>query len=68
MVDYDGNWLAIVKMPSNYNNQVDGICGDYNGDPSNDLTTKEGVDVSGDPNKYALVGSSWQVDDETDPG
>ena len=67
VVDSDGDELAILRIPTDYNNQVDGLCADYNGDPGNDLTTSGGVDVSGDANKYAVFGNSWQVDDSEDP-
>ena len=38
-----------------------GICGNWNGDAKDDLMTAEGKDVTGDRNKYTLIGNSWQV-------
>ena len=66
-VEFDGSSRATVKVPEVYGGEVEGICADFDGNPNNDLTTKEGVDVSGETNKYTLVGESWQVDDPTDP-
>ena len=66
-MEFDGNWLATVKIPTDYNDQVEGLCSDYDGNPDNDLTTKGGVDVSGENDGDSVFGGSWQVDDPTDP-
>ncbi len=67
VVEFDGNWLGVVKMPPAYKTQTDGICGDYNDDASNDLTTSEGVNVRGDPSSHSKVGNSWQIPDPDKP-
>ena len=38
-----------------------GICGNMNGDISDDFMTAEGQDVTGNRNRYTLIGNSWQV-------
>ena len=38
-----------------------GICGDADGNSTNDWVTSDGTDVTDDPNKYTLIGSSWRV-------
>ena len=68
MVDSDGYWLVLVKIPATYDNKVQGLCGNYDGNMANDLTTSYGEDVSGDEDKYNKVGNSWFVVDDTDPG
>ena len=40
---------------------MEGICGNWNGDASDDFVTKDGDDVTGDPDRYSLIGNSWQV-------
>ena len=63
MVDFDGKTIVVVCVPEAYQEKVEGICADFDGNLHNDFVTKEGVDVSGDPDKYTKVGNSWQVDD-----
>ena len=40
-----------------------GICGNMNGDANDDFATKQGEDVTGNPNRYTLIGNSWEVSD-----
>ncbi|XP_078689172.1 uncharacterized protein LOC144920716 [Branchiostoma floridae x Branchiostoma belcheri] len=54
-VFYDGNHYAKVVVPSNYQNQVGGLCGNFNGDPDDDFTTPDGT-VAPDVNTF---GTSW---------
>ena len=67
VVEYDGDWVGNVQVPSEYRNLVQGICGDYDGDPSNDHTTKNGIDVSGEPDRGSRIGNSWIVHDPENP-
>ena len=67
MVENDGEWLVSIKIPSGYTSQVEGLCGDFNTDANNDMTTSGGIDVSGYPHSHAVFGNSWQVDDPEDP-
>jgi hypothetical protein len=60
-VEFNTYCTAYIDLPPEYKNRVEGICGDADGNPDNDLTTKEGVDVRYEPNKYTLVGDSWQL-------
>nr|XP_014346149.1 PREDICTED: zonadhesin [Latimeria chalumnae] len=57
-VRYDGNHHAEVKVPSNYQNELCGLCGDYNGSPRDDFKTPSGVPVK-NANDF---GNSWNVD------
>ena len=66
VVENDGEWTALVKIPAIYKNAMTGLCGNYDDNPDNDLTTSDGQDVSGMENQYSLVGNSWQVDDSED--
>ena len=47
--------------------KVGGICGDYDGNGANDLTTKEGEDVSTSSTMGSDIGNSWYEDDHEDP-
>ncbi|KAI0218729.1 hypothetical protein LSAT2_029598, partial [Lamellibrachia satsuma] len=67
VVESDGVWTSVIKIPSAYESKMTGICGDADGNANNDLVTKEGVDVSSSPYKYDLVCNSFQVDDPDDP-
>ncbi|XP_072904906.1 IgGFc-binding protein-like isoform X2 [Hemitrygon akajei] len=57
-VRYDGRHHVDVKVPSDYSGQLCGLCGDYNGIPSDDFRTPEGQVVKG-VNDF---GNSWNVD------
>ncbi|XP_040269674.1 IgGFc-binding protein-like [Bufo bufo] len=59
MVMYDGwNYLRVV-MPSTYKGAVNGLCGNNNGDPSDDLTTGDGK-ILKSPEEF---GKHWKVGD-----
>lgn len=53
------NWVSsvYVTLPSNYMGAVCGLCGNYNGNPNDDLTPKNG----GSPVSPTNFGASWQV-------
>eukprot|EP00062_Callorhinchus_milii_P025595 gi/632986747/ref/XP_007910409.1/ PREDICTED: IgGFc-binding protein-like [Callorhinchus milii] len=59
IVRYDGNHHMDIKVPSDYADELCGLCGDYNGSPSDDFRTPEGKLVKG-VNDF---GNSWNVDD-----
>ena len=61
VIEYDGDQIATVRVPKG---MMTGLCGNNDGNPDNDLTTKEGEDVSGIENGYAIFGDSWQTFDE----
>ncbi|XP_069463306.1 IgGFc-binding protein-like [Ambystoma mexicanum] len=54
---YDGNHYADVKVTSDYQSELCGLCGDYNGVPGNDFKTQAG-DLVTDVNDF---GNSWNV-------
>ncbi|XP_042201484.1 zonadhesin-like [Callorhinchus milii] len=60
IVRYDGKHHMDIKVPSNYADELCGLCGDYNGSPSDDFRTPEGKLVKG-VNDF---GNSWNVDDK----
>ena len=65
-VRFDGRHRAEVKvLGKEFSNKLTGICGDCNG-RKDDLRTKQGEDVSNKRNKYSLIGSSYQVEDDSD--
>jgi hypothetical protein len=61
-VGYNRRWIGYVKVPDEYNGLVGGILGDADGDPNNDLQTKDGVTVGNNKYGHCLIGSSWQFD------
>ncbi|XP_066299037.1 IgGFc-binding protein-like [Branchiostoma lanceolatum] len=63
-VFYDGSHSVKVKVPSDYWGQMCGLCGNYNGDTSDDYMTPDGT-IVGD---WTTFGNSWITDDETCPG
>ena len=64
ILEYDGEWMATVRVPEGH---MTGLCGNNDGNPDNDLVTKEGVDVSQDPSGHSLFGNSWAVYDNENP-
>jgi zonadhesin len=67
VVLYDG-WQASVTVPVQFAGLLQGICGNYDGNPGNDLTTADGVDVRVQPNAANLVGDSYVVSDPEEIG
>nr|UQT06002.1 adhesion protein 1 [Theama mediterranea] len=62
MVGFDGRSTAFIKVNRDvFGGKLTGICGNCNENRLDDLTTKQGVDVSTKPNKYALIGNSYRV-------
>ena len=63
-VKFNGNADFVIKLSPIYRNHMTGICGDCNG-VKDDYITKEGSDVSSQPDKYAVVVKSYQVLDKS---
>uniref|UniRef100_A0A674J5D4 VWFD domain-containing protein n=1 Tax=Terrapene triunguis TaxID=2587831 RepID=A0A674J5D4_9SAUR len=59
-VSYDWNNHLRVTVPNDFSDSLCGLCGNYNGDPSDDFRTPDG-DLA--PSVTAL-GKSWAVEDE----
>ncbi|KAM3920370.1 IgGFc-binding protein-like [Leptodactylus fuscus] len=58
-VYYDWNSILKVSISSSFFNSVCGLCGNYNGNPSDDLMTPAGTQAPNLPD----FGRSWQVED-----
>ncbi|XP_017282542.1 zonadhesin, like [Kryptolebias marmoratus] len=61
-VRWDGNHYAQISVPSSYHDQMCGLCGDYDGSPTNDFTKPDGTLV-GNVNDF---GNSWQTEEDED--
>ncbi|XP_034612358.1 IgGFc-binding protein-like isoform X2 [Trachemys scripta elegans] len=59
-VTYDWNNHLRVTVPRVFSNSLCGLCGNYNGDPSDDFRTPDG-DLAP---SVAALGKSWVVEDE----
>ncbi|CAM5176236.1 unnamed protein product, partial [Eretmochelys imbricata] len=59
-VSYDWNNHLRVTVPNDFSNSLCGLCGNYNGDPSDDFQTPDG-DLA---RSVAALGKSWAVEDE----
>ncbi|XP_057206432.1 IgGFc-binding protein isoform X2 [Triplophysa rosa] len=57
-VTFDWNSMATVTLPSTYRGAVCGLCGNYNGNPADDLTLKESTLPASGPVEF---GASWHV-------
>ncbi|XP_019624292.1 PREDICTED: matrilin-2-like [Branchiostoma belcheri] len=57
VVSYDGSHEVRVTLPVCYMNKTEGICGNYNGRPGDDLLTPAGTTAS----TSTALGNSWQV-------
>jgi hypothetical protein len=55
-VAYDLAYYVRVTIPGNYYQQMCGLCGDYNGDPKDDLQKPDGSQAA-NPNEF---GNSWE--------
>lgn len=56
-VTFDWRSTVSVTLPSNYQDAVCGLCGNYNGKAQDDLTMRNGQTAS----DGAKLGESWQV-------
>ena len=67
-VQFDGNQLVSVKVPRDYfGGKLAGICGNCNGNYSDDLQTKDGKDVSSSGRRgNSDIGNSYKVFDDAD--
>ena len=68
VLENDGSWTAIVKLPRSYNGVMNGLCGNSNSDIDDDLVSSNGDDLSGMENAPIIFGNSWQVLDSENPG
>ncbi|KAF7242411.1 IgGFc-binding protein [Varanus komodoensis] len=58
-VYYDWNYYLVVKVTPAFQNQICGLCGNYNGDPNDDFLTSSG----GLATTAVGFGKSWKVED-----
>lgn len=60
---YDGNTYAYIDAPPSYRNRTMGLCGNFDSNPDNDLTTPDGK-MEPAPEKF---GHEWRVTEICDP-
>ena len=58
IVTYNGVYNVFVEVSGQHSGDLLGLCGNFNGEQKDDLTTKEGQ-ITGDA---VLFGNSWKVD------
>ncbi|CAH1783119.1 unnamed protein product [Owenia fusiformis] len=63
-VKWDGSARALVVLGNFWRNKVEGICQNFNGDPSDDLTLRNGQSVAGQDNPGTQIGNSYQVNSQ----
>ena len=56
---FNGHHTARVVIGKEFGSDAFGICGDCNGDQTNDFLTRNRTDVSQEKNKGTLVGNSF---------
>ena len=64
VVESDGSSMMVVKVPKSFAGKMAGLCGNADGNADNDWRTSSGTNVKNQPNKYSLIGNSWQVEDQ----
>ena len=60
---YDGDALVKVRVSTKYRNQLCGICGNFDGNKTNDFRTSNGTYV-GKMNNGTLIGNSWVLPED----
>ncbi|KAM9316560.1 IgGFc-binding protein-like [Gastrophryne carolinensis] len=60
-VSFDGNHRVVVNIPGEYAGKVCGICGNFNGNRTDDFLNPDG-ELEPDSNS---LGNSWQVENDT---
>ena len=58
VVEFDGRRLARIQLPDIFHSKVEGICGNMNGNPNDDLTNNH---------MTTRHGQAWLVTDIEDP-
>jgi hypothetical protein len=66
-VEFDGNWLVAVYVPSIYFGKMCGLCGNNDGNPNNDFTLANGTYIGDQPLAANIFGDSFVVDDPEQP-
>ncbi|XP_070783569.1 alpha-tectorin-like [Enoplosus armatus] len=56
-VTYDGYSTVFISVPANYSGQTCGLCGNFNGNPNDELRTPSGMMVT-TPHEF---GTAWKV-------
>ncbi|XP_004474079.2 IgGFc-binding protein [Dasypus novemcinctus] len=59
VVNYDWDCQLALSLPARFQDQVCGLCGNYNGDPADDFLTPD-WELAPDPVEF---GKSWKLDD-----
>jgi len=65
VVEYDGWTKVSVLVPSTYNSQLTGLCGNFDGNDKNDWTTADGTYVGDNEDRTNLLGDSFIVESST---
>jgi len=65
-VQFNGFWLVTIQLPENYFNATQGMCGNNNGNATDDLTTSNGTFVGSDSDPGTTIGNSYVVTDSSD--
>ncbi|TRZ04121.1 hypothetical protein DNTS_030274 [Danionella cerebrum] len=60
-LQYDWNHFLMVSLPNSFMNKVCGLCGNFNGDPSDDFT----MPLSTQAPNATVFGQSWKVHNST---
>ncbi|XP_060710565.1 zonadhesin-like [Hemiscyllium ocellatum] len=61
-LQYDGNHFVKITVPGNYNQQMCGFCGNFNGDPVDDYLMPDGSLAVND----TIFGESWKTENDED--
>ena len=58
--------MVRVMVPSSYSNKLCGMCGNFDSEASNDLTTADGTDVSSKSaaERGALIAGSYLIESD----
>ncbi|KAL1768316.1 zonadhesin [Sigmodon hispidus] len=57
VVDFDGKHSAVISLPTMYRGLIQGLCGNYDKNPANDLMLPDGAVTS----NLNVFGNSWEV-------
>ncbi|XP_067828047.1 zonadhesin-like [Heptranchias perlo] len=60
LVQYDGNHFVKIVVPGSYTGQMCGLCGDFNGDDTDDYRKPDGTMALND----TIFGDSWKTKDD----
>ena len=61
IMEYDGVFTQVVDVPDEAAGNIQGLCGNYNGDKTDDKILPDSTDLTDDPQSDSKIAEYYQV-------